>query len=142
MTTANERRQDRVMTDIMHGSDEYYRKNPNQPKEIQEQNRKSQEAIDQWQFEHYGTVTNERDSRYSKYEKIIAVPVEIEVSRYVDNFVKMEILEELEITYSEWVERCYKERLKEILTNPAEFGKVVLESKMRGHVVDHDDLEV
>lgn len=140
--TAKERRQDRVMTDIMHGSDEYYRKHPNQPKEIQEQNRKSQEARDQWQFEHYGTVTNERDSRYSKYEKIIAVPVEIEVSSYVDNFVKMEILEELEITYSEWVERCYKERLKEILTNPAEFGKVVLESKMRGHVVDDDDLEV
>lgn len=140
--TAKERRQDKVMTDIMHGSDEYYRKHPDQPKEILEQNRKSKEARDQWEFEHYGTVTNERDSRYAKYEKIIAVPVEIEVSRYVDNFVKMEFLEELEITYSEWVERCYKERLKQILNDPGEFGKVVLESKMRGHVVNQDDLEV
>jgi len=70
------------------------------------------------------------------------VPVEIEVSRYVDNFVKMEFLEELEITYSEWVERCYKERLKQILNDPGEFGKVILESKKRGHVVNDDDLEV
>jgi hypothetical protein len=54
----------------------------------------------------------------------------------------MEILGELEITYSEWVERCYKERMKEILTDPAEAGKVVLENKKRGHVVDDDDLEV
>ena len=142
MTTNDSRRKDRIMTNLMRGSDEYYRKHPDQPKEILEQNRKSQEARDQWQFEHYGTVTTERDSRNVKYEKIIAVPVEIEVSRYVDNFVKMEILDELEITYSEWVEQCYKERLKEILTNPAEFGKVVLESKMRGHVVSDDDLEV
>jgi len=62
------------------------------------------------------------------------------VSRYVDNFVKMEILEELGITYSEWVERCYKERMKQILTDPAEFGKVVLENKKRGHLVKEDDL--
>jgi hypothetical protein len=140
--TAKERRLDRVMRDTMHGSDEYYRNHPDQPKEIQEMNRKSKEARDQWEFEHYGTVTNERDSRDAKYEKIIAVPVEIEVTRYVDNFVKMEFLEELEITYSEWVERCYKERLKQILNDPGEFGKVILESKKRGHVVNDDDLEV
>ena len=93
-------------------------------------------------IEHYGTVTNERESRYTKYKKIVAVPVEIEVSRYVDNFVKMEFLEELEITYSEWVECCYKERLKQILNDPGEFGEVILEIKKRGHVVDDDDLEV
>jgi len=52
----------------------------------------------------------------------------------------MEILEELGITYSEWVERCYKERMKQILTDPAEFGKVVLENKKRGHLVKEDDL--
>ncbi|MDQ5869654.1 MAG: hypothetical protein M3530_08005 [Thermoproteota archaeon] len=28
---------------------------------------------------HYGTVTIDRDSRYVKYQKIVAVPVEIEV---------------------------------------------------------------
>jgi hypothetical protein len=69
------------------------------------------------------------------------VPVEVEVSPYVDNFVKTEILEELEISYSEWIERCYKERMKQILTDPAEFGKVVLESKKRGHVVNEQDLD-
>jgi hypothetical protein len=35
---AKERRQDRAMTDIMRGSDEYYKNHPDQPKEILEQN--------------------------------------------------------------------------------------------------------
>jgi hypothetical protein len=50
--TAKGRRQDRVMTDTMHGSDEYFRNHPNQPMEIQEMNRKSKEARYQWEFEH------------------------------------------------------------------------------------------
>lgn len=138
---AKERRQDRLMQETTKGSDEYYRKHPDQPKEILEANRKSKEARDQWQMERYGTATFDRNSRYVKYEQVRAVPVEIEVSPYVDNFVKGEILEELEISYSEWVERCYKERMKQILSDPAEFGKVILESKMRGHIVDFTDLD-
>ena len=49
---------------------------------------------------------------------------------------------EVEMSYSEWVERCCKERMKQILTDPAEFGKLVLPSVMRGHLVDNilDDL--
>ena len=34
------------------------------------------------------------------------------------------ILENLGISYSEWVERCYKERMKQILADPAEFGNL------------------
>ena len=37
------------------------------------------------------------------------------------------ILENLGISYSVWVERCDKERIKQILTGPAEFGNLLLE---------------
>ena len=74
----------------MRGSDEYYRNHPDQPKEILEENRRSKEARDEWQMEHYGTVTTERDSRDVKYQKIIAIPVEIEVPDELDQLVKLD----------------------------------------------------
>lgn len=138
---AKERRQDRIMSNLMRGSDEYYRNHPDQPKEILEENRRSKEARDQWQLEHYGTVTTERDSRDVKYQKIIAVPVEIEVHDELDQLVKLDILEHLGISYSEWVERCYKERMKQILTDPKEFGEVLLDEVKRGHCFQEDSLE-
>ncbi len=36
------------------------------------------------------------------------------------------ILENLGISYSEWVERCYKERMKQILADPVEFGNLLM----------------
>lgn len=141
MTSAKERRQDRLMTNLMRGSDEYYRNHPDQPKEILEENRRSKEARDQWQLEHYGTVITERDSRDVKYQKITVVPVEIEVKRELDQLVKMDILENLGISYSEWVERCYKERMAQILTDPTEWGKLLLEDVKRGHCFQEDSLE-
>jgi hypothetical protein len=54
MTTKDSRRKDRIMSNLMRGSDEYYRNHPDQPKEILEENRRSQEARDEWQMEHYG----------------------------------------------------------------------------------------
>jgi hypothetical protein len=141
MTTKDSRRKDRIMTNLMRGSDEYYRNHPDQPKEILEENRRSKEARDQWQMEHYGTVTSERDSRYTKYEKIEAVPVEIEVKSELDQLVKLDILENLGISYSEWVERCYKERMAQILTDPTEWGKLMLEAIKRGHCFQEDSLD-
>lgn len=134
--TAKERRQNRIMDKVMDGSEEYYRNHPEVAKVMEDENRQQKERADQWEIEHYGTATYERDSRDIKYQKIKAVPVEIEVPRELDNLVKMDILQELEISYSEWVERCYRERMKQILTDPAEFGKLVLPSVMRGHLVD------
>ena len=141
MTTKDSRRQNRIMTNLMRGSDEYYRNHPDQPKEILEENRRSKEARDEWQMEHYGTVTTERDSRDVKYQKIIAIPVEIEVPDELDQLVKLDILETVGMTYSEWVERCYKERMKQILTDPMEWGKIMLDDVKRGHAFQEDTLE-
>jgi hypothetical protein len=141
MTAADKRRQNRIMSNMMRGSDEYYRKHPDPPKEILEQNRKSKEARDEWQLEHYGTVTTERDSRDVEFKKVMSVPVEIEVPWELDQLVKMDILENLSISYSEWVERCYKERMKQILTDPKEFGEVLLWDVKRGHCFEDDMLD-
>jgi hypothetical protein len=138
---AKERRQDKIMSNLMRGSDEYYRNHPDQPKEILEENRRSQEARDQWQLEHYGTITIERDSRDVKYQKIVAVPVEIEVPGELDQLVKLDILENLGMTYSEWVEQCYRERMKQILTNPTEFGNLLLWHIKRQDCFQEDSLE-
>lgn len=138
---AKERRQDKIMSNLMRGSDEYYRNHPNQPKEILEENRRSKEARDQWQKEHYGTVTFERLSREVEYHRIEAVPVEIEVPWELDQLVKLDILETLGITYSQWVERCYRERMKQILTNPTEFGHVLLWHIKNQHCFQEDTLE-
>lgn len=135
---AKERRQDRIMTNLMRGSDEYYRNHPDQPKEILEENRRSKEARDQWQLEHYGTVTSERDSRDVKYQKITEVPVEIEVKSELDALVKMDILENLGISYSQWVEWCHKERMAQILTDPTEWGNLMLEDIKRGYCFQED----
>lgn len=139
--TAKERHQDKVMTDLMRNSDEYYRKHPDQPKEILEMNRKSKEARDEWQMKHYGTVTIERSSRLAQYQKIVAVPVEIEVPGELDQLVKLDILETVGMTYSEWIEQCYRERMKQILTNPTEFGNVLLWHIKRNHVFQEDSLD-
>ncbi len=88
---------------------------------------------DRYQMYKFGTITYSRDSRNAKYEKITAVPVEIEVPDELNQLVKIDILQELEISYSEWVERCYRERMKQILTDPAEFGKVLLDDIRRSH---------
>ncbi len=53
------------------------------------------------------------------------VPVQIEVPWELDQLGKNGILENLGISYSEWVERCYKERMKQILADPVEFGNLL-----------------
>jgi hypothetical protein len=40
-------------------------------------------------MEHYWTVTPERDSRDAKYQKVILVPVEIELPWELDQVAKM-----------------------------------------------------
>jgi hypothetical protein len=104
--------------------------------------RDDKKASDDYDMKHYGTITYSRDPRDTKYRKITAVPVEIEVPWEVDQLVKLSILGELEMTYAEWIEQCYLERMKQILTDPAEFGKLMLPHIKRGHLVEDDDLEV
>jgi hypothetical protein len=39
------------------------------------------------------------------------------------------------MTYPKWVEKCYVERIRQILGDPVEFGKAVLERKKSPTIV-------
>jgi hypothetical protein len=69
------------------------------------------------------------------------IPVETEVSWELDKFVKNEILDEFDRSYKDWIQECYLHRMREFLTNPEEFGKVVLEEKKWDHCIQNADLE-
>jgi hypothetical protein len=64
------------------------------------------------------------------------IPVQIEISSELDQFVKFEILDEYEMTYPQWIQKCYVERMRQILLDPAEFGKV-LERKKSDHCIQN-----
>jgi hypothetical protein len=45
------------------------------------------------------------------------------------------------LTYPKWIQRCYIQRMAQILNDPADFGKVVLEGKKRDHCIQNADLD-
>ncbi|MGI8832648.1 MAG: hypothetical protein ACR2IS_08430 [Nitrososphaeraceae archaeon] len=107
-------------------------------KRREEQKRREQKERDSYQREKLGVVTYERRSEDAP--KVTVVPVEIEVSWALDEFVKFQILDELAYSYRDWIQECYLHRMREILTDPAEFGKLVLEQKKHSHCIQDRDL--
>jgi hypothetical protein len=104
-----------------------------------------QKAWERQQFEKeeikkYGVITERRKSSEFR-PNVEVISVEIEVPTEIDSFTKFEILDEYGRTYKSWIQQCYLHRMREILTNPTEFGKVVLEEKKRDHCVQNSDLE-
>ena len=65
----------------------------------------------------YGVVTYSRKSEEYRSD-VVVIPTEI------DSFTKSEIINEYGRTYTKWIQECYLHRLREILTNLTEFGKV------------------
>jgi hypothetical protein len=61
-----------------------------------------QERDEMYESKHYGVVTHTRESMEPRY-KIVAVPIELEVSGELDSFVKHEILDEFGMTYPKWI---------------------------------------
>src|SRR5215207_11462395 len=103
-------------------------------------NQRYNERERQRQSKEYGAVTLRRES--TEFRKAVEViPVEIEVPSEIDTFVKHEILDEFGRTYPKWIQECYLHRIREILKNPAEFGRLVLEEKKRDHCIQDYDLE-
>ncbi len=70
-------------------------------KRREETERREQKERDAYQREKFGVVTYERRSEDTP--KVRVVPVEIEVSWALDEFVKHEILYELVYSYRDWI---------------------------------------
>jgi hypothetical protein len=73
-------------------------------------------------------------SRRAKYDQDrTVVPVEIETSSQLHELVTTTILKYVNCTFEEWVNICYKERMKQILTDPKEFGELMLDDVRAAH---------
>ena len=106
------------------------------------QNQKSWERqqFERDQIERYGVITYNRQSSERRSD-VTVIPIELEIPSEIDAFTKFEILDGHGRTYKNWIQQCYLHRMREILTNPTEFGKVVLEEKKRDHCIQNGDLE-
>ena len=73
--------------------------------------------------------TRRKHSKFDFGENLLVVPVEIEIDSMVYSLVKHKILENMEeddVSFEEWVNICFKERMEQILPDPREFGKIIL----------------
>jgi hypothetical protein len=108
-------------------------------KRVEDDKEWERQQFEKEELKKYGVVTYSRQS--TEYEPdVTVIPVEIEVPSEIDAFTKNEILDEYGRDYKSWIQQCYLHRMGEILTNPEEFGKIVLEEKKRDHCIQNADL--
>jgi hypothetical protein len=108
-------------------------------KRVQEDKKQQQRQRDEEEHRKYGVVTYER--RPENTPKVTVIPVEIEVPWALDQLTKHEILDEIGYEYRDWIQECYLHRMRGILTDPTEFGKLVLGAKKRAHCLEDRELE-
>jgi hypothetical protein len=65
-----------------------------------------------YKLKEYGVVTHERYPSVYRQEKVTVIPVEIEVSGEVDEFIKCEIRDQYGMTYPTWIQQCFNERMR------------------------------
>jgi hypothetical protein len=105
-----------------------------------EMERERRYRIHEEELKRCGVKTYRKKRDVPEWDKVTVIPVgEIEVPDELDSFVKNEILDGWELTYPKWIQRCYIQRMAQILNDPAEFGKVVLEGKKRDNCIQNSD---
>lgn len=87
---------------------------------------------------------NRKHSKFDFAENLQVVPVEIEIESLVYSLIKDKILENTgvdKIWFEEWVNICFKERMEQILTDPKQFGKIILNPIRRGYCLPEVDMQ-
>ena len=116
---------------------EYLLRKEQQEKAIR---RLEKQVYEDFQLKEFGVITRKKRSRSDNNNTVVVIPVEIEVSYELDSFVKHEILDKYGgRSYTDWIQECYIHRMRQILEDPAEFGKVVLERKKSDHCINNAD---
>jgi hypothetical protein len=84
-------------------------------------------------------------SKFDYGEDLVVVPVEIEIDSMLYNLIVGDILSHFDVghgmRFEEWVNICFKERMEQIVTDPKEFGKIVLNQIRRNNCLPEVDLE-
>jgi hypothetical protein len=83
-----------------------------------EREQRDEQICKEYELKEYGVVTHERYPSVYRQEKVTVIPVEIEVSREVDEFIKCEILDQYGMTYTTWIQQCFNEMVRQILRPP------------------------
>jgi hypothetical protein len=78
-------------------------------------------------------------------EDLVVVPVEIEIDSMLYNLIQTDILSHFGadhgMKFQEWVNICFKERMEQIVTDPNEYGKLVLNQIRRNHCLPEVDIQ-
>jgi hypothetical protein len=78
-----------------------------------------------------------KHSKFDSGEDLVVVPVEIEIDSMLYNLIQSDILSHFDaghgMPFQEWVNICFKERMEQIVTDPKEFGKLVLNQIRRNN---------
>jgi hypothetical protein len=86
-----------------------------------------------------------KQSKFDYGADLVVVPVEIEIDSMLYNLIQEDILAHFDVgkrmPLQEWVNICFKERMEQIVTNPKEFGKVVLNQIRRNNCMSEVELE-
>jgi hypothetical protein len=88
----------------------------------------------------------EKTRKHSKFdvgENLLVIPVEIEIDSLVYSLVKHKILENMGddiVSFEEWVNICFKEKMEQILTDAEEFDKRMLNPIRRGYCLPEVDI--
>ena len=94
------------------------------------------------------TITSTITRKHSKFnsgEDLVIVPVEIEIDSMLYNLIQEDILKQIaatsDISFEERVNKCFKERMQQIITDPKEWGKAVLNAIRQAHCLPEVEIQ-
>jgi hypothetical protein len=108
-----------------------------------------EDNIEQIKHPQFG-VPYQNTRKHSKFdlvgEDLVVVPVEIEIDSMLYNLIQTDILKHIAVTdddmsFQEWVNICFKERMEQIITDPKEWGKLLLNPIRRSHCLPEVDIK-
>lgn len=85
---------------------------------------------------------DDKSFKVQRIEEMIAVPCEIEMSQDLHILIKMSLLPDLHCSFEDFIIARFLERMRQILTDPEEYGKLMLEPVLRSHAMLHNENEL